>query len=254
MNGWQIVLEYLRVLAWPLVVVFLVWRFKAQAGRLFDRLLSLKTPVGTAEFDREAREVSAEAKDATLDVEPERRAGDDETHGATGITPPETTATARDRPNGAQPRNASRLPIGLSPASLQAWTASDFRVFRDVAAADPASAVLGAWRRIEQFAHLVIRESGQAERWSSPTSMLKQLREAGLPPHFVQIADDLRRLRNSAAHGGDIRITSAGALDYIDAAERLADAMAILYSGRSADLRKTLTKDGEDEQPDVNRS
>lgn len=103
-------------------------------------------------------------------------------------------------------------------------------LLRPLRAADPASAVQGAWRRIEQFMHLALRNYGQVERWSNATSMLKQLQEIGLGPHFIRVAEELRQLRNSVTHGGDIEITPAGALDYIDAAERLADALVMLQT------------------------
>src|SRR5256885_15888674 len=90
-------LEYLRVLAWPLVVVFLLWRFKAQTGRLLDRLVSLKTPAGTAEFDRQAREVSIEAQGAELEEgQPDQRTGDG-ADAAAGSKPPETSGGSPDR-------------------------------------------------------------------------------------------------------------------------------------------------------------
>lgn len=226
------------MLVWPLVVIFLLWRFKAQTGRLFDRLLSLKTPVGTAEFDRQAREVSIEAQGATLEEsQPEQRPGDGDANVAPGSTPSEPDPVTTDgRPNETQSVDASPRQPGLSAESLRAWTADEFQVFRDVAATDPASAVAGAWRRIEQFANVLLHEFGQVERWSSSTAMLKQLQAMGLAQHFVQVADELRRLRNSAVHGGGVEITSAGALDYIDAAERLADALVIQLSSRRAAL------------------
>jgi hypothetical protein len=234
MNGWQIVLEYLRVLAWPLVVIFLLWRFKAQMGRLLDRLVSLKTPIGTAEFDRQARELSMEAQEAALEeVQFEQSPRDGEPKAASDASPSEQAAADMDdRPDETQSVGASPRQSGLPAYALRALTADEFQVYRDVAAADPATAVTGAWRRIEQFAHVALRAFGQVERWSTSTTMLKQLQEVGLGAHFLRVADELRRLRNSVAHGGTVEITPAGALDYIDAAERLADALVMLQIER----------------------
>lgn len=56
---------------------------------------------------------------------------------------------------------------------------------------------------------------------------------SGLSSHFIGVANDLRRLRNAVAHGG-MNVTIAGALDYIDAAEQLAN------SGNGADERNLV--------------
>lgn len=165
----------------------------------------------------------------------EQPALDGETSGTPGPTPSRQAPTATDdRPSEGQQDGTSTEQSVLPPEMLRAWTADDFQVFRDIAALDPASAVSGAWRRIEQFSHVLLSYSGQTEPWRTPATMLRQLQEAGLTAHFVRVALQLRRLRNSVVHGGGAEVTTTGALDYIDAAERLADALAVLYATRSS--------------------
>jgi hypothetical protein len=201
-------------------------------GRLLDRLVSLKTPAGSAEFEHQAREMAIDAREAVLEeAQPDHPSGDDEAEAVPNSTPSERAPEATNnrlgcgQPDSALPRQA------LLPADvLRPLTADEFLPYRATAAIDPTSAVLGAWRRIEQFMHLALRNLGQIERWPNATSMLNQLQEVGLGPHFVRVADELRRLRNSVVHGGDVEVSSAGALDYIDAAERLADALVMLQA------------------------
>ena len=230
MNAWQMGLEYLRVLVWPLVVVAILLLFKAQIEQLFQRLVTLRTPVGTAEFDCQAREVSIEAQRAQLEeAQPDQypKNGEPMTKQPTPPVMPETE-TAGEQVDGAD-RHHSELPADV----YRAWTADEFLVFRELVSTDPSASVVGAWGRVEQFMRLTLSSYGQVEqrRWTT-TSMVTQLQEVGLGPHFARVAEELRRLRNSAAHGGDIEITPAGALDYLDAAERLADALVMIQAKR----------------------
>lgn len=233
MDGWQVGLEYVKALVWPGVAIFFGWRFKMQAGRLLDRLVSLKTPAGTAEFDRQARDVVIEAQAA--EAKQVASAMDEEQTEQTVSEETSDTTTGDDTVEKASSRNVRRGQSDESvlPAEmLKAWTANEFDVYRDVAAIDPAAAVMGAWRRVEQFMHLALRAREINERWPNATVILRQLQELGLGPHFVRVADELRRLRNSVVHSRDANISIAGALDYIDAAERLSDALMMFQARR----------------------
>jgi hypothetical protein len=229
MNAWEIGLQYVQTLAWPAVVIFFGLRFKAQAGRLLDRLTSLKTPAGSAEFDRQAREVAteaqaAEAKEIGEAVDRSAVPQEEKPSTGSGAACGEQSNDATDAP---QTHNGVPAQPVLPAELLRAWTSDEFGPFREIAAIDPAAAVLGAWRRVEQFMHVALRTHEKNQPQTHYLALNRQLNEIGLGPHFVRVAKELRRLRNSVTHGQS-EITPAGALDYIDAAERLADALVML--------------------------
>jgi hypothetical protein len=228
MDGWQVGLEYVKALVWPGVAVFFGWRFKTQAGRLLDRLISLKTPAGTAEFDRQARDVVIEAQAA----EAKQVVGSDNEGKVASKAPSHIAQNgAAEEVDSSDGSNAREGRSVLPAEILRALTADDFEIYRNVAAIDPAASVMGAWRRVEQFMHLALRAGQINQRWSNAMVLRGQLQELGLGSHFVRVADELRRLRNSVAHRSrDVNISAAGALDYVDAAERLSDALVMLQA------------------------
>jgi hypothetical protein len=88
-----------------------------------------------------------------------------------------------------------------------------------------------AWTRLEKFMHLTLREHGLNEPWTG-SRLTKQLDNLDLGPHFIEVANNLRRLRNQVTHDRNTNVSTKGALDYIDAAERLADALVIAQRRR----------------------
>ncbi|MFI5978537.1 response regulator [Streptomyces sp. NPDC051452] len=46
----NLILNYIRALVWPAVVLFVVWRYQSHIGSLIPRIKSLSTPAGSVEF------------------------------------------------------------------------------------------------------------------------------------------------------------------------------------------------------------
>ncbi|MFF2009157.1 hypothetical protein ACFVWY_08800 [Streptomyces sp. NPDC058195] len=59
----KLVLEYVKVLAWPLTALGLVWALRTQIKDAFGRLTRVETPAGTAEFAQDVRDVRDEAEE-----------------------------------------------------------------------------------------------------------------------------------------------------------------------------------------------
>lgn len=90
---------------------------------------------------------------------------------------------------------------------------------------NPRSAVLEAWRGIEDASIRVIQTKGfyVPERQSnSPLAVIRSLNKEGiLNADEVALYHDLRSLRNQAAHASDFSPTTDAALNYIELAGRL---------------------------------
>lgn len=99
-----------------------------------------------------------------------------------------------------------------------------------LAAISPRAAVIDAWRRVEQAAtELFVRTGQSIPRLSA---MRQALEAAGLPAETVSLFDDLRALRNQAAHHSDFAIESTQALEYALLAQRVEAAIARLHRGQ----------------------
>ena len=90
---------------------------------------------------------------------------------------------------------------------------------------NPRSAVLEAWRGIEESAIRVVQDKALyvPEREShSPLAVIRVLnRENILSAEDVSLYHELRTLRNQAAHAQDFSPTTVAALSYIELASRL---------------------------------
>jgi hypothetical protein len=115
------------------------------------------------------------------------------------------------------------------PSSMQVQhdssTADEFATSRNIAANSPEGAVLVTWALIEKSMHEALSEFINIDRQPSSV-MVGQLQRIGLGSQFARATDELRRIRNIVAHGTGGQISSTGALDYIDAAERAAGCLS----------------------------
>jgi hypothetical protein len=94
---------------------------------------------------------------------------------------------------------------------------------------NPRSAVLEAWRGIEEASVRVIQNKATyvPEREArSPLAIIRALsKESVLSPEEIALYHDLRSLKNQASHSQDFSPTTDAALNYIELAGRLRQAL-----------------------------
>ncbi|MFF5001583.1 hypothetical protein ACFY3G_02035 [Streptomyces phaeochromogenes] len=184
----ELVLKYVEALAWPIVVVSVVWGLRDHIQGAFTRMTRLETPAGTIEFATAAREVRSDAE--------ELGAASD---GGESADEPEEEAVPR---------------FG---AFQEAW---------DVADASPIGALVSAWLLLESISSQAIDERGgpPAEWGSRPPTIprvIEALAKFGLSARAVSVFHDLRQLRNQAIHGKDV-VTPQAAKDFVESARYVA--------------------------------
>ncbi len=104
-------------------------------------------------------------------------------------------------------------------------------MLRQLVQVNPRSAVLEAWRGIEESAIRVVQKKALyvPEREShSPFAVIRVLnKENVLSAEEVALYHDLRSLRNQAAHAQDFSPTTDAALSYIELASGLRRALEV---------------------------
>ncbi|MFF0428988.1 hypothetical protein ACFYUJ_31920 [Streptomyces sp. NPDC004520] len=187
----KLVLDYIKVIIWPGVALFVLLRYRLNISDLIARTRSLSTPAGSLEFAEEVR-----ALRESVEVQ-EGEAGE-----------PETTPQAR----------ADR---------------SVFDTFRDIALMAPETAVMGAWLHVDRtLTTAVDRLYADQGGWRSlasnlrgdyrplsPAQLARALAEKGWGGEWVGLVDELRRVRNAAAH--QTAISPIAARDFVESCEAL---------------------------------
>jgi hypothetical protein len=176
----NLVLQYVRTLIWPSVVIVAVLVFKSEVRGLFARLTSVAGAGISLGFEADARQALESAQSA---VEQQ----------------PAEQGTEAPRP--AAPEEAAA-----------------FDVLRDVALSVPEAAILGAWRLVEMRVSDLAQLASASERPKqrrSPISDMRLLRNL-LPSGFVEVIDSLRKLRNRVAH--EEQASPLSAIDYVSTA------------------------------------
>lgn len=245
----ELVLEYIRVLAWPIVVAGVLVAFRAQIGGKIASLSRVSTPIGDADFDRDAKDVEELADRAAArqdrQVQPDTESIEDNTEAEHVSSPDEPatsiddgpeartsgTATAGGRHSG-DDANSIALRDRQMAALLLAINAigspPDFGIARSVSMQSPSAAIMLAYAELEKVgrAAMTITDMEQPAALRNLTSIVKSLTRTGLEVEFVQVARELTELRNRVTHGGSgDEISRTGALDFVAACERLAEAL-----------------------------
>lgn len=98
----------------------------------------------------------------------------------------------------------------LPPAVPDAEQAPDDR-FDALLAISPSAAILDAWRPIERkLIYLGKQHFGTADRYLQPQMIAQKLAHNGhMMSSVVAMVDDLRRIRNDAAHAREVSVTDA---------------------------------------------
>ncbi|WP_322920375.1 hypothetical protein [Nocardioides renjunii] len=258
----RLILDYVKALAWPLVVGLIVYAFREKIADKIGDLKDAKTPIGEASFfDREAREVEAKAD----------RAADRQQEGTPPQSDPQAGAGATSKPSGqAEPRDP-----GSADARKQnerhrefvqreadrrmltrAWV--ELREMRydtahSIAATAPTAAVMLAYANLER----AVRSAWTITKVEEPktfsiTRLVKDLTETGLDAEFWAVSRSLMNLRNKVAHEG-AEVSVIGSFDFIGACERLTAALEanatskLMHPSRNhltSDLLETMRADG----------
>ncbi|MFF2655567.1 hypothetical protein [Streptomyces sp. NPDC058045] len=223
----ELVLEYVKALAWPLVAVGLGLLFRNQLASVIDRVSRVETPAGSVEFAAEARATRRVAEELTEAAEERRRAAALQDPPAT-IPPPQSQtpswpspSPARTEYEGVRLADAERVAVegptgavgqgGGSDGGARGlpvgWSVGPFAVVYGklqeaawLAGDDPREAVrvaaIGLVGGLDQI------------RWTSPRSLLptpipvsplelvESLADLGVPPEIIALLRELMRLRH----------------------------------------------------------
>lgn len=188
------VLEYVKTLVWPAVLVFSTITFKTQIAALFGRLRALRGGVAEVEFSDEAASVRVETEIAAAE---QQVPVDDQLAGS------ENTVTL----------------------SLQ-------QVLDQLLLINPNAAVMKGWDMIrDRLIVLAVRAYPRedmallaaARGW---IDALRLLEKRGLPSATARSIGRLGELRNRVAHAGWAEpLGSAAGRDYVDAAVNVWEAL-----------------------------
>lgn len=195
----EIVLEYIRTLVWPVVVVGLSLVFRRQLIALLNRIRHAELPGGVAvDLDEGIKEAKALA--AKVKKEP---------------PPPE----AKDRPTipltGA---NTRLLQLGLQPSP----SGLDMSYYRGLAVQDPNVALAGLRMEIDILArNLATGFDVPIDRRDTGTRLLRKLHDAGaINEDTMLLTMRVVSICNAAVHGTSVSFEEAS--DVIGTAEVLA--------------------------------
>ncbi|MFD7595956.1 hypothetical protein ACFV6D_23310 [Kitasatospora sp. NPDC059812] len=175
----KLVLEFVKALIWPLIVLFIALAFREQFRKLLDRLKEVNGGGITAAFGEDVERAQA-AAEAAADQQPASHSEE---------TPEE---------------NVFEVFRGVADATPEGAVLAAFRVVEQKL--NEAVDVLPGPRRSQRPADRL------------PSRLIEILSEAGLNQMAVVALRGLRVLRNRAAHAGDA-IDAEEARSYVDTAE-----------------------------------
>ncbi|MFH8656774.1 hypothetical protein [Streptomyces afghaniensis] len=185
----KIVLAYVEALAWPVMIVILVYLLRTHLVGLIGRLSVISTPAGDLEFAADVNQVHNAAVEA--------------------VSESDSTSPIPDH---------SRSDVRHGGQELDAFDA-----LRDVAASAPDAAIMAAWRRVElrlSEAHRLVRGTSWNNEHThrvfpiTPRRWAEDLVAADLDTDVAEIIAELVALRNRAAHSPDV--SGISALEYVE--------------------------------------
>lgn len=171
--------KLVEALAWPAIVVWLLWYLKEHLPSLATSIRKFKVSGVEMEFERKAELLAAETQQAL--------------------------------PRG----NTSDAPDFEEPEVMR---------LRKVAQVSPRGAILEAWVRVERLAEELVLKAGLEVPGRGGTYQIidRLLQLDVLTPPQVIAFQDLRRLRNMAAHATDEQVTPEAVENYIRSAAAIA--------------------------------
>ncbi|MGA5453854.1 hypothetical protein ACPCVO_45295 [Streptomyces umbrinus] len=213
---WKLLLEYIKVFAWPTVVLTLGLVFRKQLIRLAWNIDSVDTPIGGVTFQRQVEAVAEEAAEIEGEI-------------AAEIGEPTRQSESLSEQNDAD--DAARNELAIKPVRFE----REFSTLLRMTQSDPTAAVLGAWRELEAALADVIPPSNVRH---TPVAMIKRAEMQGvLPGNLARVAGDLRILRNRVVHEGDLKLTPEGAASYVTATQSVIDALSLARTPQARAIR-----------------
>jgi hypothetical protein len=176
----KLVLEYLRVLAWPCVVTGLALLFQAEISKVLVRLRKAVLPGGVSlELEDQIQQVRVLSEQVRSEEPPPHRAK------TPGI--PLTEANAR------------MIQLGLQPT----LSGLDMSYYRNLAATDPVLALAGLRIELETLARNLAKGYKLPVSVTAPLGgVLTALRDAhAITPAQMELAQQALRVCNQAIHG-----------------------------------------------------
>lgn len=195
----ELILEYIKVLIWPGVAVFVLTLFRKQLHKVVLRLQKASLPGGISfDFNQEVKEVKQLSEKVEALPTPEKAIG------STRI--PQTEANKRLESLGLQP----------SPSGLNVTK------YRDLAESDPNLALAGIRIDFEVLIkNLALGFGIPVNSKDSGMNLLRTLhRQGAVTESQFYLAQKIYQLSNSAVHGQTV--TKEQAFQIIEAAEVLA--------------------------------
>ncbi|MFD5027031.1 hypothetical protein [Streptomyces sp. NPDC058373] len=198
----ELVLKYVRALAWPFVALVLIWCLRRHLAGAVARLSRVDTPAGSLEFAHEAQvtqEVAAEldAEDAGLEVT------DDVTEEAQSAPPREEIVEATEEPDPASDQRRREAVRDLAYAKGQ--LAKLLRAAQDTATpVERALVVSRGWHLVENAVKatwLATREDHAASESDvmDVSNAMKRLERVGISPTAVRLVRYLEHLHGRVA-------------------------------------------------------
>jgi hypothetical protein len=208
----ELVLDYLRVLAWPgaVVILLLVFRKRLQEG--FGKLPAEGsaeiTGLGKYSWKRHVEEVAVEA--ATLGTTVGQGAGEESSSAL------ETGSAERSSAAWESTDFESRL--GMASHMAGANLDMDWEALRSLAVRHPEASVLRTWQRVEYllYAFAYSEKAPIAENWRDDIGRVA--RYLGADARTAAALADLQELTRAVEAGQDVSRSSA--LTFVDAAEQ----------------------------------
>lgn len=202
--SWQMALDYLHTLIWPVVVLILGFTFRKQLVSLFGRVESVETPLGTVAFEKQADAVAQEAAEIGSEMVSELAAA-------------ETTYPAREDKEAPESLSEETQQIRLAQ-----YSSNNLSDLFELAETETTTAVMAAWREVERSLRAAGAKHGIARISPQTLSSMGLLSD-----ELARSVEDLRKLRNRVVHEGDILLTKSGARSYITAAQRIVEALEL---------------------------
>jgi hypothetical protein len=199
----KLVLEFVEVLIWPAVIIFILLLYRNQIGNIFSRVKKADLPGGISieTFPEEIKE----AKALSVEVTQEEQQKEEEKERPAAI--PLTEANAR------------MLTLGLSPSP----SGLELKQYRILAKEDPNLAMAGLRIEIETMLKNLAKgfkvPIGERDGASIITRKLRV--QAAITDRQANLINVILKLCNAAVHG--LKVTTSQAEEILDTAEVLRD-------------------------------
>lgn len=196
----KLILEFVKALAWPIIVLVLALLFRSPLSMILNRLRKAGLPGGVS---LDFQEAIQEAKQISKEVE--------------ALPPPPDRPKRRTIPQ--TEANARMIALGLKPTS----SGLDMSYYREIARSDPTLALAGLRIEIEVLANNLATGFKLDPKKTEPiSSLLRRLRDRGaVTTEQMDLARRILEICNRAIHGQNV--TREEALDVLDAASVLAN-------------------------------